>query len=194
MTRFALGKGLFLLAFVFVILVASDFGNPRYLPNLLDIPTFVWFLLVLAGVIIITGEFKTFVAAMNALLSKKYVISAHTQEKAVRLFKLMGKSIVYAIVVNVAIMMSMILIRVDDFDFLGPMISVVLLSVAYGGLFNLMLVNPAVSLLESRHNAQVKTVISERQVIDKLLELCYRQGITPEEIINAAEISFKEEK
>jgi hypothetical protein len=56
-----------------------------------------------------------------------------------------------------------------------------------------MLIYPAIYLLEIRRNAEEKIVISEKQIIDKMLEMCYRQGITPEEILNAGEISFKEE-
>jgi flagellar motor component MotA len=130
---------------------------------------------------------------MNALLSKKYVISAHTQQKAIRLFKLMGKSVLYAIVINITIMVCITLLMLDDPSVLGSVFSVILLSVVYGGLFNLMLIYPAIYLLEARRNAEEKTVISEKQVINKLLELCYRQGISPEEILKAGEISFKEE-
>jgi flagellar motor component MotA len=193
MYRFALGKAFFVVGFLFAILVSNDF-QAWGIREFLDAPTLIWFLLVLAGVITITGEFKTFVAAINALLSRKYVISAHTQERAVRLFRLMGKSVVYAIVVNITIMVALMLLQLDAPSALGPMISVALISVVYGGLFNLMLIYPAIYILELRRNADAVAFISEKQVIDKMLELCYKQGITPEEIVNASEIAFRRDE
>ena len=67
-------------------------------------------------------------------------------------------------------------------------------AIFYGLLINVVFINPAIDILESRYNADVKFVISEKQVMDKLLELCYKQGVSPEEIIEASEISFQKKQ
>ena len=55
---------------------------------------------------------------------------------------------------------------------------------------NLVFTYPAIHIIESRYNQEEKRVISEKQVMDKLLELCYKKGVSPEEIMDANEIKF----
>jgi len=88
----------------------------------------------------------------------------------------------------------MMLAHLEDPGQLGPNLSLSLLSILYGVVINLALIYPAIHILENRPDPQpASIVISERQVIDKLLELCYKQGIPPEEILDAKEISFKKQ-
>ncbi|MCL2203733.1 MAG: hypothetical protein FWB88_07320 [Defluviitaleaceae bacterium] len=160
----------------------------------LDLPTMMWHIVAMTAVIIATGEFKTFTAAVNALFSKKYVLPAATQDKAVRLFRLLGKAVLFAAIIDALMNVSMILLMLDDPGALGPMLSISMLTFIYAAFINLAFVLPAVHILQHRRNAEEKIVISEKQIIDKLLELCYRQGITPEEILDASEISFRREE
>jgi len=164
----------------------------------INMPAIAAFMVVTVAIIIMRGEFKVFIAAVNALLSKKYVISATDQEKAIKLFKLLSKSMTGTAVLCVAcgfiLMFSYTNWETMPFITLSQLsfgFGITLIAVFYGAFINLVFYNPAISMLESRHNAEVKTVISEKQVIDKLLELSYKQGITPEEILEANEIAFR---
>ena len=169
--------------------------------NYLNLPTLFLLLLVIAAVIIMKGGFKTFITAINAVFSKKYNISSIEKEKAVRMFKLLSKSVIYGMVlltmisvVNMMMGLDFSLFETNSLLFINVVfanIAAALISVFYGLLLNLAFFNPIVSILESRQNADVKTVISEKQVMDKLLELCYKQGVSPEDILGASEISFR---
>ena len=80
---------------------------------------------------------------------------------------------------------------VDDPSYLGPVMAVALLSMVYGALINIVFILPAIHILKHRKNPEEDATVTEKQVIDKLLELCHKQGISPEEIMDAEEISLR---
>jgi len=194
--RYIIGILVFLLT---IILVITMLGG--HVLDYLNLPTIVMFVLTYAAVIVMKGGFKTFVIAVNALLSKNYSISAADKEKAIRLFRLLAKSTIYAAILYTMICLFNMLIGVD-WHYEGAELKRALagntaagfLPMFYGLIANLVFINPAIDMLESRHNVDVKTVISEKQVMDKLLELCYKQGVSPEEILDASEISFRKKQ
>jgi magnesium-transporting ATPase (P-type) len=192
--RFVIGVLLMIAGFIMMGSIMMNFTGIWWLWKFFDLPIILWMKLAMAAVIVATGEFRTFIGGINALLSKKYVLSAEMQNRAIRLFKLFGKIAICVAVVDMLLGMSLILTYLDDPGALGPMLSVSLISPLYAAFFNLAIVIPITHILHYRRNPEDKLVISEKQVIDKMLELCYRQGITPEEIMNAQEISFKEDK
>ena len=187
------GIGVLILLWLFSIAVGW-----RNVVLMINGPALFIFLLVMVAIIIMKGGFKTYIAAVNALLSEKYVISAADKEKAIQLFRLLSKSMVYTAIWLTAIGAALILFHADwSVDSIGEVtyaFGINLIAVMYGAFFNLAFFYPAISILESRNNAEVKTVISEKQVIDKLLELSYKQGITPEEILEADEIAFRKKQ
>ena len=193
--RYVIGVLLFLAAIFLTIVVLG--GNAT---DYLNLPTIFFLLLPIIAVIIMKGGFKTLIVAVNALLSKKYSISAADKEKAIRLFRLIGKTAMYSAVLLTLISLLNMAIGINLTDDDGVR-GVILINVAasfvaifYGLLINAVFINPAISILESRYNADVKSMISEKQVMDKLLELCYKQGVSPEEIIGASEISFQKKQ
>jgi len=188
--RYIIGIFSFITGLILLLTLRSGLSGLSYL---IEFPTFFGFLIVIIAVILVTGEFRVFIAALNAILSKSYSISAADREKAIKLFKLLGRSIVYASVLFATTGVMQLLSNLDDLSTFGPALAITLLSITYGAFINLIFVYPAISILEVRYNTEEKTVISEKQVIDKLLELCYKQGISPEEIVNANEISFKKD-
>jgi hypothetical protein len=189
--RYLLGLLVFAIQIIFVMLVATGF-DLVWLSNLFfDGMTFAVFLLTITAVIITQGGHKTFIAAINAVLSKKYHIAASDKEKAIRLFRLIGKSVTATALLLTVIGVINILSNLDNPATIGVHMAMALLSIMHGIIINLVFVWPVVSILETRYNTEEKTVISEKQVIDKLLELCYRQGITPEEILDADEIKLR---
>ena len=174
-------------------LITSNWES-HILGDLMDAPSFIWKIFAIFGVLLMTGEGKTFIAAVNAVLSKKYVLPEVMRVKSIRLLKMMLKIVWGSAVVAICMSIMFMLLQLENPAAIGPMLSVTLTSALYAALINLAFIYPAIIVLENRRNEPEKIVISEKQVIDKLLELCYRQGITPEEIINAEEIAFKQEE
>jgi flagellar motor component MotA len=158
---------------------------------LFNVPTIIGYIGILTAVIVSQRGFKTFVAAVNALLTKKYYISAADKEKAIRLFKLIAKSLYLTAGLMFAMGILFILQDLSNPSTVGPSVAIAVTSFFYTMLINLTFIYPAVNILETRYNAEEKAVISEKQVIDKLLEMCYKQGISPEDIMGALEIQVK---
>jgi len=188
--RYVSGILVFLVFLFLLIALASGF-NVGVALMLFDLATAIFFKAAVAAVIISTGGLKVFVMAINAILSKSYKISSADREKAVRLFKLIRKTIIYTAVLHTIIGVLLSMMQLSDIHAFMANLAISFLSIFYGALANMLLVNPAISILESRENVDEKIVISEKQVIDKMLELCYKQGVSPEEILNASEISFR---
>jgi len=187
-----IGSVLIIFAFAFAILILGN-GDARVFFEFIDTPTLLSFIFVHAAILVKTGEFKIYVKAMNALLSKKYVISAADKEKAINLFTMMLKVNIAIAVLTTLIGIILMLGQLEDPNALGPMIAVSLISMSYAAFLSIFLY-PAIHMLKNRPNPEpVSIVISEKQVIDKLLELCYKQGISPEDILAATEIDFKQQ-
>ena len=192
--RFVIGILVFLAATCLAVVVLG--GN---IMDFLNLPIAFMFLSAIVAVLVMKGGFKTLIVAINALLSKKYSISAADQEKAIRLFKLLAKTVRYASVLFTMICLINILMNVDYPNpgymyVLGVNIAATFVFIIYALIINMVFIHPAIDILETRHNAELRTMISEKQVIDKLLELSYKQGVTPEEIMEAGEISFKKKQ
>ncbi|MCL1877529.1 MAG: hypothetical protein FWF80_01590 [Defluviitaleaceae bacterium] len=154
-------------------------------------PTMFVYALVVSAVILITGEFKTKIRVANALFSKKYKISDEDTERGIRLLELLKISVIYTAVFFTIASTIVMMADLDNYDMLGPMIAIMLLIPMYAAMINLVLIIPAIHILKTRRNEEKAAHINERQVTNKLLELCYKQGITPEEILGAKEINFK---
>ena len=192
--RYVIGILVFLVAVFLPIIVLGG-----QVVDFINLPVTVFLLFVIVAIVIMKGGFKTLIAAINALLSKKYNISAAEKEKAIRLLRLIAKSVIYASILFTMICLVNILMNLDfqhesAINALGINIAATLIFIFQALFINMVFINPAIDILESRHNAEVKTMISEKQVMDKLLELCYKQGISPEEILDAGEISFRKKQ
>ena len=157
----------------------------------IDMPSLMTIVLAQWAVILITGEGKTFIKSLNALFSKKYVISNQDRLKAVELNILLSKVTVYAALFAFTTGLVFMLGMLGDPSVLGPIISVSLISLVYGALINIIFVLPAIYILKHRKNPDDNAAITEKQVVDKLLELCHKQGLSPEEIMEADEINLK---
>ena len=186
-------KGILVYFTAFVVLAAVMANRPGDWMIFIDAICLLVLIMVAAGVIIGTGSFKVFIAAVNALFSKRYHISAADKEKAIRLFKLLSMAMIYSAILVTVMSVIMMLLNLDNLQALGPMMAVSLVSIFYGLFANLVFVYPAIFILTSRYNEEERRVISEKQVMDKLMELCHKQGITPEEIMEAHEVYFKKQ-
>jgi hypothetical protein len=175
--------------FMSALILADNVGDVAILICMTTVFTYV---ITSVGVTLGTGNVKLYFKVVNALVSKNYYISAADKEKGTRYLKLMGKTVNFTGLLLAVMSVTMLLIMLNDLSQIGPYIAVSLVSVFYLLLIQLVFIQPGIYVLKSRYNQEEKRVISEKQVMDKLLELCYKQGITPEEIMDAAEIRFKE--
>ena len=191
---FILGMVIFLIGITFAILICVSFSSMMGIFSFIDIPSAITYIIVMLSVIIATGSFKVFTSAINAVLSKSYHISAAGKERAIKLFKLLEKTSIYSSIVisliGIIFMGLNIDIQTQAYQIL-PSFTIGILPMFYGISVNIILIQPAIYILESRYNAEEKKVISEKEITDKLFELCYKQGITPEEILESKEIHFK---
>ena len=176
--------------FIFVVAVIIFGGTGRAILEVIDVPSLMPLIIVIAATIFMTGEYKTFTKSVNALLSKKYKISYEDLQRAIGFYKLLAKVVVYVTLASFVLGIILMSRMIETPDTLGPMISVALVSVFYGLIVNLVFIYPAIHILQNRENSETVKVISEKLVVDKLLELCYKKGISPEEILDADEISF----
>ena len=158
----------------------------------IDAPAMFVFLITIVGVVFVTSQFKTLIRVINALFSKKYKISIEDSEKGIRLLELLKKVVIYTAVFSTIGTATLMLGDINSLESLGPMIAITLLIPMYAAMINLVFILPAIHILKTRQNEEKKpVVINEKEVVNKLLELCYKQGISPEEILNANEITFK---
>ena len=190
--RFIIGGILLKSTFLLMVLMTSNY-NMWGIFAFIDMPTIIFILVVNASVLIATGQFKLFIKAANAIIFKNYVLSNTNKEQAINMFKLLVKTTNYAAALNFFAATVLILSLLDDLNALGPMFSIALISVVCAIVINLIFNLPAIEILKTRKNPDEKEtlIISEKLVINKMLEMCYKQGITPEDVLNAEEIYFK---
>lgn len=189
--KYALGIFILMPVMLFLPLFITVGGDLTGLAWFIHAPTMWAFILVLAGVLLVTGQFKIFVKTANALFSKKYKISAEDRARGIKLLELLKTTVIYTAVFFLFGATIAMLGDIDSLEFLGPMLSIILLIPMYAAILNLVFILPALHILKTRQNEEKPTVISEKEVINKMLELCYKQGIPPEEILGAKEINFR---
>jgi len=190
--RYIVGFIMFFAALMWFIMWVG-IGSWRAILFFIDLPTALMFIILIVATIIISGEVGTFIKAKNALLSKKYYLSPIDREKAINLYQMLSKVIVATTILQVIAGAMIALGQIDSLQMLGPMLAVILISVFYGMLLLILFIYPSLLILKKRINPEEKRVISEKEVINKLLELCYKQNISPEEILEAEGISFHQQ-
>ena len=182
------GFAIFLVVLLTIAVLGEGFGA---LARFMDAPSLLPFILIISAIILMTGEYRTHVKAVNAIVSKKYKISYADKERAINLYRLLAKAVVYITLLQFIVGFVLMLGMHGDIYTLGPIVAVALVSVFYGVFINLVFIYPAIHILKHRENSEIAPIISEKLVVDKLLELCHKKGISPEEILNAEEINFK---
>ena len=190
--RYATGQAIII--FIIAVTVVVIGGTGSAIIRVLDAPSLMPLGIVIAATIFMTGEYKTFTKSVNALLSKKYKISYEDLQRAIGLYRLLAKVVVYTTIISFILGLLVMFGGIREYEFslwlLGVMFSNALVSVIYGLIANLVFIHPAIHILKHRENSESVKVISEKLVVDKLLELCYKKGISPEEILEANDISL----
>jgi len=189
--RYVVGLVLFFAtAFFFFSWVSFD---SRDVIMFLDLATLIMLLLPICATLVISGEFGTLIKSKNALISKKYYLSNEDRVRAISLYKVLAKVVVATTIIMVVSSLIVMLRTLDDPAFIGPVLAIAFISVIYGAVLLVIFIYPAQLILKNRVNIGETRVISEKEVINKLLELCYRNNISPEEVMDADDISFKKQ-
>ena len=127
----------------------------------LDAPTALAFTIVLCAVIVATGQLEVFTTGVKAVFSSKVQLSCEKNRGAIRLFKLLRKTTQYAALLFVAMGLTQMLGNLQDIDALAANFALVLLAVIYAAVINLILINPAIAILERRESTTQTTMIKK---------------------------------
>ncbi len=149
---FILGVLFSSLAIFFMVALIANFNFGIAVQILFDLPTTFFFIFIITAVIVSTSGLKTFLTAIKVLLLKEQSISAAENRKAVKLFQLIAKSTVYCSVLLCVIRIMVMLYDLDGLDSLGQYIPLVLRGILQGVYINLVLVYPAINVLQARGN------------------------------------------
>jgi flagellar motor component MotA len=175
-----------------VIFIAAG-GNLNAMSTFVDWPSVLPLLLTVTGVIMGTGSFKTFVVGFNAAISRKYRISDEQREDAIDLFNMLSKVIYYVTAATTLIGMILTLYTLSDPAALGGKVAIMLVSLFYGAIVNLLFIQPTIYVLKKRQTEEPARVarIRDKAAIDKLVQLCFEKGLTYEDIMEADDIQLR---
>ena len=142
--------GILALASVLILLILI-FGNfdLNIVYRFIDVPIFMSITAALFAVTIVTGESRSICTAFRALLKKEH-LSAEETLRAVGLFRLLSKSVIYSSIIIFVIGQVNMLYNMDDPHRIGPSLAISWISIFYGALLNLLVFNPAAYILEKR--------------------------------------------
>jgi hypothetical protein len=141
--------GIFIVMPAFLILTLSVWGMD-YIVWFLDAPTLFSFIVILFVWYLVIGELKTFVKAVNAMFSKKYVISPEDLEKSISLMRFSAKVVNYTAIFQITGSAIILMAELDDLANLGPILAVTLISVLYATMLQIGFFLPAIHILEKR--------------------------------------------
>ncbi len=147
----------------------------------------------LVGVIVASSGYKSFIAGLNAVFSKKYVIDDDARHKAVGLFSLLSKTAVCASLLCLLAGIIAALGNSPNMLYAIPALGAALVSPLLGLVICLAVFEPAVYILKHRKVESAVIKFYPKHISDKLLELCNQNGITEEDILKATDITLKKD-
>jgi flagellar motor component MotA len=147
---------------------------------------------VLVSTLLATGSFKLFTRGLNAVISRKYHIPDEERKQAMDLFRLLSKATIAAAVLLIPMGLIAALGHLEDMEALGHAIASTLVAPLFGAIVPIALFEPVVFILRYRENAKERAVKAYPKALgDKLLELCYKNGLSAEDIENATDIELR---
>ncbi len=145
----------------------------------------------LTAVIVSTSSYKTFIAGLNSIFFKRYVITEETRIKAVELFRLLSKTAVFASIIGLIIGFIASVGNVTELEPFSHAIASALISPLLCLITCVAIFEPAVFILNRRTNESLLIKAYPKHISDKLVELCNQNGITEEDILAATNIVLK---
>jgi len=149
--RFLLGIAMFLVGMLVFHLINAHWHLTTAVAPFADAPTVMGFGIVISAVIVATGQANTFVSGIKAAFSKRHNLSEDERIRAIGMFKLLRKTVVYAAILFSSMTMVFILGNLQDWDTFAANTALAMLSVYYAALINIILINPVISILERRN-------------------------------------------
>ncbi|MDR1247144.1 MAG: hypothetical protein LBK57_08980, partial [Clostridiales Family XIII bacterium] len=129
---------------------------------------------------------------LNAVISRKYHIPDDERKQAADLFRLLSKATIGAAVFLIPLGMISALANMDDIYAFGHAIAATLVAPLMGAAVPIALFEPVVFILRYRSNTSERAVKAYPKALgDKLLELCYKNGLSTEDIENATDIELR---
>jgi flagellar motor component MotA len=151
-------------------------------------------LFTLVSTVLATGNFKLFIRGCNAVLSRKYYMPDEERRQAAELFHLLSKVTVAASVFVMFTGLIAMLGHMSDTELFGHAIAAALTAPLFAAAVPVALFEPAVFVLRHRSDAPERVMKSYPKALgDKLLELCYQNGLNAEDIENATGIELRSE-
>jgi flagellar motor component MotA len=175
----------FLLPLTFKGVPYSTLANPAVVTAIL---------FTVVSTLIATSNFKLFTRGFNAVISRKYYLPETERLKAADLFRLLSKVTIAAACFGVFAGIIAMLGHMDDTEALGHALAAALVSPVLGAAVPIMFFEPAAFVL--RHRAETEAGAARMKAYpkalgDKLLELCYQNGLSAEDIEKATDIELR---
>jgi flagellar motor component MotA len=150
-------------------------------------------LFVVVSTLLSTGKFKLFTRGLNAVISRKYYMPDDERRQAADLFRLLSKATIAAAVFLIPLGVMAALGNLSDTEALGHAMVAMLIAPLVGAFVPIAVFEPAAFILlhpsEPSKRGGVKTY--PKALGDKLLELCYQNGLSAEDIENATGIELR---
>ena len=171
-------------------LIMASNGSVIWFVNL---PSFLGHFIILTSVIVATSSFKVFISGINGAFSKKYQMTKEQSDITLALFRLLQRTVNYTSVLVFLIGLVIGLGYLSDLFMLGPILAMTMIAPLYGIIINIAFINLVIYNLEHKHESESATVvrIKDKEVADKLLQLCFEKGLTHEDIMEADEITLR---
>jgi flagellar motor component MotA len=163
------------------------------LSNLLNPAALFVVLLPLISTLLATSGFKLFVRGLNAAISHKYHLPDEERTAAADLFRLLSKVAIAAAVFGVFLGLISMLGHMGDVEQFGHALAATLVSPLYGVAAALVLCEPVAYILRhpQQNDAPAASVKAYPKALgDKLLALCYQNGLSAEDIERATGIEL----
>jgi flagellar motor component MotA len=178
---------------VFIFTFTMTFTFKGVAPGILINPAVVLTLLfVIIATLLATSNFKLFTRGFNAVISRKYYLPDEERRRAEELFHLLSRVTVASAVFLVFVGIISMLGHVDDTEALGHALTAALVSPIIASALIVIFFEPAAFILRYRQNAPERKMNSYPKALgDKLLELCYKNGLSEEDIENATDIVLR---
>ncbi|MDR2770618.1 MAG: hypothetical protein LBB57_01110 [Clostridiales Family XIII bacterium] len=153
-------------------------------------------LFAVVSALLATSNFRLFTRGLNAAISRKYYLPEEECEKAADLFRLLSKVSIAAALFTFFTGLIAMLGHMEDAEAFGHALAAALVAPLVGVAVLTALFEPAAFIL--RHRARAEAAAGKAAVKtypkalgDKLLELCYQNGLSAEDIEKATDIELR---
>ena len=147
--RYLFGIFWFKLGLVLLMLINGDWQLSSVV-DFIDAGSFLLFVFAITTMVIITNQSALFLSAVKAMFFRKHRLIPELAARAVRLFKLLRKTVWYTAVLGTIVAVVLMMRNLQDMDVLAANTALSFLFPFYGVFINIIFVNPAINIFESQ--------------------------------------------